>query len=207
MRLQERLVNNTILLVCKIVGGATMGLAQHGQECDPLGFLKRALTEAGATALTSEQETQLNTLITNFRNAQPTAPDEALKAARTAYNDAILAGDLATAQAQVAIISSRTVALASARLQATATYLIDVLAVLKSGGQLDQLRQKLGDERLVGLMLLWREVLRLEAEGQGSGWEAGPDSRLGSGRVELAGIDLSNVHPTEVEVGKTAIHH
>lgn len=149
-----KFVSGAVLLLCAIAGGSVMALAQPGPQRgprDPLGFLKRAITEANAPALTSDQETQLNTLITNFRNAQPTEPDEALKAAHAAYAAAILASDLATAQAQAAIIANRSAELSNARLQAQAKFDIDVLAVLKSGGQLDPLKQKFGD-RLVGIV-------------------------------------------------------
>lgn len=155
MRLRVKLVGTTLLFLCAIVGIAGMALAQpgpqRGQERNPLEFLKRAITEASAPALTSEQETQLTTLITNYRNAQPTEPDEQLKAAHAAYASAILAGDLAAAQAQAAIIANRTAEHSNTRLQAGAKFQIDVLAVLKSGGQLDPLKQKFGD-RLVGLL-------------------------------------------------------
>lgn len=152
MRSQLRLASIAVLLLGLIAGATTISLAQRGQHRDALGFLKRALTEAGASALTSEQETQLNTLGANFRSAQPAGPDEALEAARAAYSAALLAGDLTTAQAQATIIASRTAELSSARLQASTKFQIEALAVLKSGGQLDALRQKLGDERVVGLI-------------------------------------------------------
>ncbi len=155
MRLREKLVSITVLLFCAIVSVGAVALAQsgpqRGQERNPLEFLKRAITEANAPALTSEQETQLTTLITNYRNAQPTEPDEQLKAAHAAYASAILAGDLATAQAQATVIANRTAEHSNTRLQAGAKFQIDVLAVLKSGGQLDPLKQKFGD-RLVGLL-------------------------------------------------------
>ncbi len=152
MRLRGKIIISSALLLFVIVSGAKIAPAQRGQQPEPLGFLKRVLTEASAPELTSEQELQLNTLVTNFRNAMPKDPNEALGAARAAYNGAIIAGDLATAQAQATIISDYHAAQISARVQATAKFQIDVMTVLKSGGQLDVLRQKLGDERLVGLV-------------------------------------------------------
>jgi Spy/CpxP family protein refolding chaperone len=152
MKLRGRSVSVIVLLLCAIASSATVALAQRDQQRDPLGFLKRVITEAGAPALTSQQETQLNDLINNFRQGQPDSPDQALQAARTAYHSAILAGDLAAAQAQAQIIANRTAEHASARLQAEAKFDTDVLAVLKSGGQLEALRQKLSDDRLLGLI-------------------------------------------------------
>lgn len=151
MRSQLKLAIGAFLLVGLTASVTTTSLAQRGQRHDPLGFLKHALAEAGASALTSDQETQLNTLITNFRNARPSEPDATLKAAHTAYIAALLSGDLSAAQAQAAIIASHTSDLSSARLQAVTKFQIDALAVLK-GGQLDALRQKLGDEHVVGLI-------------------------------------------------------
>src|SRR5262245_36016959 len=151
MRSQRKILSITALLSV-MMAAATFTLAQRGQPHNPLEILKHALSEAGAPALTSDQETQLTTLITDFRNALPSEPDAALKAAHTAYDAAILAGDLAAAQQQVAIIPSRTPELNSARLQALATLQIEVLAVLKSGGQFEALKKKFGDDRVVGLL-------------------------------------------------------
>lgn len=151
MKLPTRLITVTVILVCAVAGGVIMALAQQRPQHDPLGFLKRAITEANAPALSTDQETQLTTLITNFRNAQPKGPDETLEAAHKAYAAAILAGDLAAAQAQIAIITSRGGELSGARMQAMAKFQIDFLAVLKAGGQLDPLKQKFGDH-LLGIL-------------------------------------------------------
>ena len=150
MKAHGRLVCAAILMACAMAGSAT--LAQHSRPRDPLGFLRRALAEANAPALTAEQETQLNTLITNFREARPDEPDAALEAARTAFSNAILAGDLAAAQAQAAIIANRIAALNTARLQAEAQFDISALALLRGGGQLDPLIQRFGNDRVLGLV-------------------------------------------------------
>lgn len=152
MRSQVKLASLTALLLCVMAGSTALALAQRGLQRDALGFLKRALTEANAPALTSDQETQLNTLMTNFRNAQPTTPDAALEAAHTAYENAILAGDLATATAQATIIANRTAALSATRLQAEAKFDIDVLTILRNGGQLAPLTQKIGSDHILGLI-------------------------------------------------------
>lgn len=155
MRMQGRFVSSAALLLCALVASAVITVAQPQRpqrDRDALGFLKRALTEASAPALTTQQETQLNTLITSFREARPDGPDEQLDAARTAYNNAVLAGDAAAATAQATIIANRSAALTAARLQADAQFKIAVLAVLKSGGQLDALQQKFGAERVLGIV-------------------------------------------------------
>lgn len=153
IRIQELLIKTAVLLFVGVFGGNATALAQPGHQRDPLGFLKHALTEANAPALSTDQETQLTTLITNFRNAnKPTGPDETLKAAHAAYAAAILAGDTAAAQAQAGIIASKMAELSGARLQAQAKFDTDVIAILKAGGQLDPLKQKFGDEHVVGLV-------------------------------------------------------
>lgn len=165
MELRKKSLCLTVLLLCLFIGGATVAMAQGRggprrpnidqaqdgtrPQHDALGFLKRALTDANAPALTSQEETELNTLITNFHQAQPHGPDQTLQAAHTAYNNAILAGDLATANAQATIIANHTAALGNTRLQAEAKFDTDVLTILKNGGQLDPLKEKLGDH-LVG---------------------------------------------------------
>lgn len=169
MKMQGRFVNSLALLLCVMVGGAISAVAQPQQrpQRDALGFLKRALTEASAPALTAQQETQLTALIASFREAQPDGPDEQLNAARTAYNNALLAGDAATATAQATIIANRSAALTTTRLQADAQFKIAVLAVLKSGGQLDALQQKFGAERVLG-------IAGSLAGGRGFGGPGGP---------------------------------
>jgi hypothetical protein len=152
--LQKSILKLAVLLICMVSGITTVALARQDHQRDPLGFLKRMLTEAGAAGLTSDQETQLNALITDFRSARPAEPDGSLMAAQTAYSNAILAGDLEAAQAQAAIIASRTAELAKARLQAVTKFQIDALSVLKSGGQLDALKQKLGSEHLVRVLAM-----------------------------------------------------
>ena len=141
-----------VLLFCAIAGLSAMALAQQGRTRDPLAFLKRAITEANAPALTADEETQLTTLITNFRQAQPRGPNQELQDARKAYNNAVLAGDLDTAQTQAGIISGLMAAQSRSSLTARAKFDTDALATLKNGGQLDALTQKLGNQRVLMLI-------------------------------------------------------
>ena len=152
MKLTGKVVIEALLLLILIAVVTTYASVSQDRQRDPLGRLKHAISEAGAPALTSDQETQLTNLINSLKQTRPQEPDDALKAAHEAYRAAILACDLAAAQAQATIIANRSTAITSARLQANAKFEIDVLAVLKGGGQLDPLKQKLGDERLLGLI-------------------------------------------------------
>lgn len=150
MKLQGKLGRAAALLFCAalICANSTRAAENH----DPFGFLSRALTEAGAPALTTAEEAQLTTLITSYQAALPTLPDTTLEAARTAYRDAILAGDLTTAETQATIIANRTAALTSQTLAAQATFEIGVLAVLNSNGQLSALNTRFGTDRTLEIV-------------------------------------------------------
>jgi hypothetical protein len=152
---------NAALLFCALIASSTMTFAQHGpgghggpqgQTRDPLGALKRAITQASAPALTTQQETDLTALITAFKAAQPTEEDATLEAAREAFDAALIAGNLANAQTQATAIATRQAQLSDARLKAVAKLIIDALTILKNGGQLDALKTKFGDERTLHLV-------------------------------------------------------
>lgn len=155
MKFNKKLFGATVLMLGLMIASVTTSLADQrpGQgQRDPLGVLKRAITQANAPTLTTMQETDLTTLITNYQNAQPTEPDAAIEAARDAYNAAILAGDLAAAQAQATLIASRSAELINTKLQTLAKFEIDVLTNLSNGGQLDALSQKFNDDRLLNII-------------------------------------------------------
>jgi hypothetical protein len=100
---------------------------------NPLTFLKRALEEASAPALTTQQEERLTTLITAFvESRQPPTPDATVKAAHDAYDAAILAGDAAAAQAQATTLANALAVHNAARLKAEASFKIDALEILTS---------------------------------------------------------------------------
>ena len=134
-----------------LIAGATSSFAQ-GRPTDPFAGLKRAISQAGAPALSATQEAALTTLLTDFRNAAPDAPDDALETAQDALQAAIIAGNLAGAQVQITIITTRTAQLQDARLQSQAKLGIGFIAVLKTGGQYDLLVAKYGIDRVLGLL-------------------------------------------------------
>jgi len=157
------------LILCAMFSSAVNVLAnQVQQQRDLLRSLRRALTEANAAALTTDQETQINALITAYRDALPDDNDDALEAARDALNAAVLAGNLTAAQAQATIIANQTAALTRARLVAEAQFEIAVLAVLRNGGQLTALVTEFGNDRLLGL------INSLIGRGLGGGFGGGP---------------------------------
>jgi len=123
---------------------------QH--QRDPLVFLRHALGEAGAAALTSTQEQQLQSLITTFRSNEPKpAQDTTLINARNAYEAAILKGDLNAANSAVTAISGEISKMATARMQAQAQFEIAALKVL-TPDQVNALQNRIGTSGLIGVL-------------------------------------------------------
>ena len=153
--------------------GSGLIWGQTTSTVDHLARLNRALTDAGAPALTTTQEQQLNALITTARSSrQGRGPSAEVQAARTAYDNALLAGDTNTAVAQAAIIASATTSDLRARLEADANFVVQALNVLKSNGdQIGALQRSIGN---AGLLRLIGSL----AGGPG-GFRGGPRSRGG----------------------------
>jgi Spy/CpxP family protein refolding chaperone len=152
---------------------ATSAQQRPARSFDPLTRLKKTIEEASVTALSADQETQLRALIEarhSNREGHQAGLGSEFEAARAAYDAAILAGDQAKANAQAAIIASLSTAATKSRLEADAKFKLDVLAVLKTGGQLDALTQKLSSEGLLRLL------------GSLSGGPGGPGGPRGPGR-------------------------
>lgn len=150
MKKQVRWIGASMMLLCALALSLNTVFGQS--QRDPLGQLKRALTQANAPTLTSTQESAITALITAYKDAQPDEPDVTIEAARDAYVAAILAGKLADAQAQATIIANQSAVLAKNRLDAQAKFDIDVLTILSNGGQLDPLNTKFGADRVLGLV-------------------------------------------------------
>jgi len=64
----------------------------------------------------------------------------------------VLAGDQTAAQAQATTIANLTAAQTGARLAAEAQFEIAVLALLRTGGQLDPLVTRYGNDRILSLV-------------------------------------------------------
>lgn len=150
MKKQVRWIGASMMLLCALALSLNTAFGQS--QRDPLGQLKRAITQANAPTLTSTQESAITALITAYKDAQPDEPDATIEAARDAYVAAILAGKLADAQAQATIIANQSAVLAKNRLDAQAKFDIDVLTILSNGGQLDPLNTKFGADRVLGLV-------------------------------------------------------
>jgi hypothetical protein len=142
----------TVCVVFALCANLALAAAQQKGTRDALGFLKRALTEANAPALTTDQEAQINTLVTAYKAAQPAEPSQALLDARAAYAAAVVAGDATAAQNQAGIIAGLIAGENNMRLLALAKFGTDVSTILKNGGQLEYLVQKLSSERVLGVI-------------------------------------------------------
>jgi hypothetical protein len=150
-----------------------MGRGGPGQGQGSLAPLKMTLQNAGATALTPDQETQITTLITNFRAANPpAAPGADVQAARARYDDAILAGQTAAASAQIPILVANQNSQASARMMAQTAFAIAVVQVL-TPDQISALQKSIGTGGTV-------RVIESLAGGPGGGRGMGP-AAMGSG--------------------------
>jgi hypothetical protein len=178
-----------MLALVSVIVGTTFALAQgpgvprERPQPEPLRGLKHALTEAGAPALSAEQESALKTLVSDFRANLP-QPDESVRTAHQALDAAILSGDLAAAQAQAAAIANANAVNMSARLRAEAALKIQVLGVLKTNeAQLTALVQRFGESgvaRLLGSVLGGPGGPRGPG-GFGPGGPDGPGGRGGAG--------------------------
>jgi|WetSurMetagenome_2_1015567.scaffolds.fasta_scaffold169744_1 hypothetical protein len=122
---------------------------------DPLAGLKNALQNAGASALTSAQESSIVALLQAYRSShKKPAQNAAVQAARTAYEDAILNGDNAAAASQAVILGNAQASEMAQRDTDTAALAISILDVLKTeSGQTAALISKMGSNAFVRLLL------------------------------------------------------
>lgn len=156
----------TLAFVLGLVLGAAGGVVAQERGPRPLlqgpgemrghlhrsGGLQRALESAGAPALSDAQKEQLASLMQSLSEAfRPGGAEDDLGAAHKAYEDAVLSGDLGTAQAQAAFIATQMAERMNARLQAEADFKIKALEILTQE-QVDALIQRFGTRGLFGLL-------------------------------------------------------
>ena len=144
---------STAFLLSTFIVSAAFGFDDHGGPTrDSLGGLAKAIADAGAPSLTAAQITAINAAATTLKASIPTTTPTALTDAQTAYNTAILAGDLATAQAAAGVISGIITGQQNAHLIAEAKFSIDVITILKNGGQWSYLIQKFTSTQLIRVL-------------------------------------------------------
>jgi len=151
---KNRLISAAALGLCLafVLPGMSMAQAvmysgQSDQTPDYLRPLKQALANAGATALTSDQETAIQTLITNFRTSTESTPS----ATRLAYDNDILTGNVAGAIALIPALNAEQAQQEQARQEAEISFAAAVVKALSSA-QLSALQQKLGADDTVRLI-------------------------------------------------------
>lgn len=189
----------SLFVVTLAVGAALAQRPGGGTPPDALGGLKRALADANAAELSSQQEEQLKTLITAFREAnKPQGPPAGLEEAHRAYEAAILAGNLSAANTAAASITTAMQANLTARQQALAKFQIDALAVLKANAeQYSALLKRVGTAgivRLVGSL----------AGGGGRPGPGGPGGPGGGPGAGPAGFGGSGQRPQGAPFGRPA---
>lgn len=169
----------TITIFCLTTA---LALAQPPQrpQPDPLGGLKRALAEAGAPELSSQQATQLEALVKQFRDGLAgQQPDETVRNAENAYQAAILAGNLAAANAQATIIANTLASQTRTRLETSANYKIQAINILKANNQqLTALVQRFGTIGVYGIV---SGLFGGGPGGRGPGGPGGPPMGPGPG--------------------------
>ncbi len=148
--------------------------AQAAGQGNSLVRLENALQAASAAALSSDQETQINALITSFRSSHtPPTPDPAVQSARTAFDSAILGGSYDAASANT-ILQARASNEAT-RMQELGNFAVSVVKVL-SKDQINSLVTKFGAPRVVAL------IESMSFPGRGPGRGVGMGMGMGMGR-------------------------
>jgi len=135
-------------------------------------FLKQALEEAGATALSSDQETQIQALIDSIRQTlMSQEPDAGLQAALSAYQEAVLSGNLTGAKSAAATLAAKETQNSQARLEEQANWIIQLMALLTP----DQLNKLIAKFETAGTFRIFAGLTgRMGGRGFPGGPGAGP---------------------------------
>ena len=144
------------VLVVGLIVGATTALAQMQMpEMNPLAPLNHALHAAGASQLSSQQESEITALILEFRDAHQRPVQNAdIPNARKAYEEAILAGDTDAAASQAESIAKAQFDDAVQRQKDAVVFAVKVIGILSAdSGQADALITQMGTGGFVRLVL------------------------------------------------------
>jgi hypothetical protein len=174
------------LLVLGLICTATTVLAQQNKpRMNPLAPLQRALSAAGAAELSPEQETEIQSLMLQFReNHQRQFEATDLQSAHKAYEEAILNGDSGAAASQAALMANARIEEMVQRQIEVADFAINAIAILDpESGRADALIDQMGTRGFV--RLITGLVNRPARAGFGAGLREGPRGgrglRLGAG--------------------------
>ena len=164
----ENRMNRTGILLAATLGLCLLtalpgaALAQRGrilvnspqtiQNRDPLLPLKNALQAAGAVALSSDQETKINGLISDFRTAnKPASPSADVQAARIALDESILGNKLDDAAKAINTIIKAQTTQTQTSMVNTAVFASSVVTEL-TADQITPLKTRMGTGGLVSLI-------------------------------------------------------
>jgi Spy/CpxP family protein refolding chaperone len=147
-----------VTVLCLAVGSLAWAQNRNGMQRgqgvpqrNALGFLQRAIQKSGAPALSSDQQTQLQTLIQNYRSTlSSTGPDAAVQTARQNFEAAVLSGKSTDAEAAADALASAMASNIPKRLRAQADFEVQALAILQP--QASALQQELGNNGLFQLL-------------------------------------------------------
>lgn len=145
----------TGLSLVPFIGGQPGWAQQPPWPRDSLRVLRLALREAGAPALTGQQEDALRSLLVTYRLSRrpPQQILAVLQAARRAYDEAIVAGDSVTAKSQATTIANQSAALISTTLQGETDVKVGIVNVLKQNeAQLSLLVKRFGTRGVARLL-------------------------------------------------------
>jgi hypothetical protein len=161
---QRRLISCSLLFLLVVITSPVWGQPpdrpfRGAGPMNGISFLNRALEDAGATALSSDQETQIQALLDSIRKTLVSQePDAELQAALSAYQQAVLSGNLTGARSAATALAAKETQRSQTRLEQQADWIIQLTALL-TADQLNKLIAKFETagtfrilERLVGPM-------------------------------------------------------
>jgi len=151
-------------MLVTLVSAQPRGRQPLGGPLDSIEVLRSGIEEAGAAALSSEQEKQIQAVIDSIRHTLASRqPDEALGQALSAYREAVIAGNLATAKSAAADLAAKEAENSRTRLEEQADWTIQLLALLTP----DQMNQLIAQFDKEGTFQLLHRVIRRPTGGPG----------------------------------------
>jgi hypothetical protein len=132
-----------LLAIANNAWSQTDSTPQQGQQYR-FGFLQMIIQKSGAPALTADQQSQLESLIQNYKATwKSEGPDPAIQSAHKNYENAVLSGDAAAAKAAADALAAAIANNLPRRLEAKAAFEIQAQSILRP--QIDAMRQEVGN--------------------------------------------------------------
>jgi hypothetical protein len=156
---KKRLGTILITMILCLAAGSfvwsqTKGANQRRQgnaRRNPLIFLERAIQKSGAPTLTSDQQSQLESLIRNYRSAQKTTGrDPAVQSAGRNLESAVLSGNSANATTAADALARALASDLPKHLEARANFEAQAFGILRP--QATALQQNIGNRGMLALL-------------------------------------------------------